>query len=59
MLKENNIQENLDYSSSLVIAKMIITHNQLIQKAQELNDFNNRFCKVLQQEATKAADLLK
>ena len=30
MLKENNIQENLDYSSSLVIAKMIITHNQLI-----------------------------
>lgn len=30
-----------------------------MKKSDELNDFNNRFCKQLQQEATRAADLLK
>lgn len=34
-------------------------HNQLVKKSQELNDFNNRFCKQLQKEATRTADLLK
>ena len=38
---------------------MIIMHNQLVKKSQELNDFNNRFCKQLQKEATRTADLLK
>ena len=48
VLKENNLQENLDYGQAMMVAKMIIKHNDLVNKIEEQNKFNNQFCTQMQ-----------